>query len=162
MFDRVCVSDQGLFLADSERLWNGEVLPDVCCGCCRPLRVELLLLEMQPLHPTPPTRLTSLCGAQGQLVMFIAAASDQRPGAPRREGGESERERVRGKQKEEESERQIGGGLLRNWIDSVVLLSVSCLFRLLWLKYLPAPSPPLVSYTCSISFELPAISIFLA
>lgn len=46
----VCVWQAGerLFLADSEPLWNGEVLPDVCRGCCRPPRVELLLFKTRP------------------------------------------------------------------------------------------------------------------
>lgn len=111
MFDMVCVSQEGLFLADSERLWNGEVLPDVCRGCHRPLRVELLLLKMCPCPPQ--TQLTSLCGAQGQLVMFIASASDQSPQHPKERGSEWEegRKRKRDRQMGEASRVRKKGGL---------------------------------------------------
>lgn len=58
--------------------------------------------------------------------MFIAAAPDQSPGAPKRKA-ERERERVKGRQKEEERETdgggklsEEGGGGFQKWINSSV------------------------------------------
>lgn len=54
--------------------------------------------------PHPQTQLTSLCGAQGQLVMFIASASDQSPQRPKERGSEWEEGRKR------KRDRQMGEG----------------------------------------------------
>lgn len=62
---------------------------------------ESRVTALQNAPPTKPllTLLTSLCGAQGQLVMFIASASDQRPSALKRKG-ESERKAERGRERD--------------------------------------------------------------
>lgn len=65
-----------------------------------------------------PTQLTSLCGAEGQLVVFIAAASDQR---------KSERDR----KKEEEREADVGLDFSRlsfifPFLESTSGLSCTC------------------------------------
>lgn len=53
--------------------------------------------------------------------MFIASASDQRPGAPKRKG---ERGRVKGRQKEEERETDGGwGGGIAQKVDKFSPLS---------------------------------------
>lgn len=77
-------------------------------GAAGPPRVELLLF--QNAAPPPPTRLTSLCGAQGQLVMFIASASDQRL-TPQREkgGGGWEGDRKRKRERQMKRKREEGG-----------------------------------------------------
>lgn len=125
-----------------ECLWNGEVLPDVCFGCRRLQGVELPLPH---LCPPPPTRLTSSCGAKCQLVMFIASEADQRSRAPTREGGESEAEAERGRERDrfglKGGKRREEVGWRRNYLSTQPFqFPFAFLVKLKWLAKVLIPS----------------------
>lgn len=126
----VCVSEQGLLLADSECLWNGEVLPDVCRGCCRPFESRVTALENEHPPPTAPTRLTSLCGAArpaGNVYSFNIWSKSRRP---------KERERKEGRKRRGERRmgwrREWGGGRISKKVNKWSNAAITYLCRLTW------------------------------